>query len=108
MTAVWFCNGFDVAPSPEGTGFCFVRAYEERSAVICFQEIFDHAHFCEFSVFVANWLCGVCGFPSGDGFFEQLGFVFWSERAEEFTATRLIGKPERSVFCSGMSTRFSV
>ena len=108
VRAVWFCKGFDIAPSPERARFCFIGAYEEGSSIVSFQEIFNHAHFREFSVFVANGLFGVCGFPCGDGFFEQFGFVFWSERAEEVTATRLITEPERSVFSSGMSTRFSV
>ena len=108
VRAIWFCKGFNIAPSPKRARFCFVRTNKERSSVISFHEIFHHAHFCEFSVFVANGLCGVCGFPCGDGFFKQFGFVFWSERAEEVTATHLVAKPERSIFGSGMSTRFSV
>ena len=108
VRAIWFCKGFDITSSPERARVCFIGAYEERSSVVSFQEIFDHAHFCEFSMFVTNGLCGVCGFPCGDGFFKQFGFVFWSERAEEVTATHLITEPERSIFCSGMSTRFSV
>ena len=108
MRAIWFRKGFNITPSPERARVCFIGAYEEGSSVICLQKIFDYAHFCEFSVFVTNGLCGVCGFPCGDGFFKQFGFVFWRERAEEVTATHLVAEPERSFVGSGMSTRFSV
>ena len=52
MTAFWFCYGLYIAgPGPEGTRICLIGANEEGPAVVRFQQVFDDAHFREFTVF---------------------------------------------------------
>ena len=53
MTAFWFCYGLYIAPNPEGTRICLIGANEEGSTVVGFQQVFDDAHFREFTVLFA-------------------------------------------------------
>ena len=74
--AFWFCYGLYVAPSPEGTRICLIGTHEEGSTVVGFQQVFDDAYFREFTVFFAAGLCLFCRFPSADGFFVEVVYVF--------------------------------
>ena len=76
VTGFWFCYGLYVAPSPERTRVSLLRTCEQGSTVVGFQQVFDDAHFREFIVFFAAGLCLFCRFPSADGFFICVAFVF--------------------------------
>ena len=76
MTAFWFRYRQYISPSSEGARICLIQTHEEGPTVVRFQQVFDDAHSREFTVFFAARMWLFVRFPSGDGFFVEVAFIF--------------------------------